>query len=165
MTFTDRATWFASLPTMHGTAAALFLSPEGEILLVKPNYRPLWSLPGGVLEENEPPHVGCAREVREELGLSVDIGRLLVVDWVAADGDQPRPLIAFVFDGGILASASEEIILQESELDEWRFVPADDVGAYLPPWTASRVTEALGVRSGGGGAVYLTSVPGQAAPQ
>jgi 8-oxo-dGTP diphosphatase len=148
---------------MYGTAAALFLSPDGNILLVKPNYRPLWSLPGGVLEENEPPHVGCAREVREELGLSADIGRLLVVDWVAADGDLPRPIIAFVFDGGVLESAAEEIVLQESELDEWRFIPADDVGAYLPPWTASRVSAALLARSGGG-AVYLTSVSGQAPP-
>ena len=162
MTFTDRASWFASLPTMYGTAAALFESVDGEILLVKPNYRPLWSLPGGVLEENEPPHVGCAREVQEELGLSVDLGRLLVVDWVAANGDQPRPLVAFVFDGGVLASAAEEIVLQESELDEWRFVPADNVGEYLPPWTASRVAAALRARSGDGGAVYLTSVPGQA---
>jgi ADP-ribose pyrophosphatase YjhB (NUDIX family) len=147
---------------MYGTAAALFLSADDEILLVKPNYRPLWSLPGGVLEENEPPHVGCAREVQEELGLCVDIGRLLVVDWVTANGDQPRPLVAFVFDGGVLASAAEGIVLQESELDEWRFIPADDVDAYLPPWTASRVTAALQARSGGGGALYRTSDPGQA---
>ena len=165
MTFTDRASWFASLPTMYGTAAALFLSPDGEILLVKPNYRPLWSLPGGVLEENEPPHDGCAREVQEELGLSVDVGRLLIVDWVAAAGDQPRPITAFVFDGGVLESAAEEIVLQESELDEWRFIPVGDIDAYLSPWTATRVSAALRVRSGGGGAVYLTSVVGQARPQ
>ena len=164
MTFTDRATWFASLSTMYGTAEAILLSADGEILVVKPNYRPLWSLPGGILEENEPPHVGCAREVREEIGLSVDIGRLLVVDWIAADGDRPRPMIAFIFDGGVLGSAPEEIVLQESELEEWRFVPADDVGAYLPPRMTSRVMAALRARSAGGGALYLTSAPEQSSP-
>ena len=60
-TFTDEATWYGSLATMYGTAAALITSPSGDVLLVKPNYRELWSLPGGVLEDGEPPHVGCAR--------------------------------------------------------------------------------------------------------
>lgn len=164
MTFIDRAIWFASLPTMYGTAAALFLNGDGDILVVKPNYRPMWGLPGGVLEENESPHDGCAREVHEELGLSVDIGQLLVVDWLAADDDRPRPVIAFVFDGGVLASTAE-IVLQESELDEWRFVPLADAGAYLPPRMVSRVSAALRARCDGGGAVYLTPVPGLAAPE
>src|SRR3974377_1467290 len=62
---------------MYGTAAALITSPSGDVLLVKPNYRELWSLPGGVLEDGEPPHVGCAREVLEELGLSVPVGARL----------------------------------------------------------------------------------------
>jgi ADP-ribose pyrophosphatase YjhB (NUDIX family) len=159
MTFTDRASWFASLPSLYGSAAALLVSREGDILVVKPNYRPLWSLPGGILEDNEPPHIGCAREVREEIGLSVDIGRLLVVDWIAADGDRPRPTVAFLFDGGVLADGPGEIVLQESELDDWRFIAADELGNWLPPRLASRVAAGLRARSAGGGAVYLTAEP------
>jgi 8-oxo-dGTP diphosphatase len=156
-TFTDEATWYASLATMYGTAAALITSPSGDVLLVKPNYREYWTLPGGILEEGEPPHVGCAREVREEIGLSVTLGPLLTVAWIAPEGRRPKPIIAFIFDGGVLSDASG-IVLQESELDEFRFVPPSAVAGHLPPHMAARVDAALGARVAGA-AVYLSAVP------
>lgn len=153
------AAWYESLATMYGSAAALFTSDSGDVLLVKPNYRDHWSLPGGVIEDGEPPHVCCTREVQEELGLTVAIGPLLAVDWVAADGRRPRPMVAFLFDGGVLADPSA-IVLQRSELDEWRFVPARDVGLFLPAPGAFRV--AAGLRSRGlgvePGAVYVPTL-------
>ena len=87
VTFTDADTqaWYAGLATMYGAAAALITDPSGGVLLVKPNYRDHWSLPGGVLEHGEPPHRGCAREVAEEVGLQITVGPLLVVDWAAPD--------------------------------------------------------------------------------
>lgn len=159
MTFTDAATWFASLPTLYATAAALITSPGGEVLLVKPNYRDHWSLPGGIVEAGEPPHAGCAREVLEELGIAVAVGPLLAIDWMAPEGERPRPVVAFLFDGGMLADASA-VVLQESELDEFRFVPRGDLGGFLPPRLALRVAAGLrardsGARGGYGGAVYL----------
>ncbi|MGQ9780211.1 MAG: NUDIX domain-containing protein [Bacillota bacterium] len=42
------------------------------VLLIKRRHEPFagrWALPGGYLEENEPPHEGAARELREETGL------------------------------------------------------------------------------------------------
>ena len=163
MTFTDEATWYASLATMYGTAAALITSPADDVLLVKPNYRALWSLPGGILEDGEPPDVGCAREVREELGISVPVGPLLAVDWIPPEGLRPRPLVAFVFDGGVLTDPSV-IVLQESELDEFRFVPTSDVAEYLPPHMTVRVTSAHAAltRRPEGGAVYVPAVAGAA---
>jgi len=163
VTFTDEAAWYASLATMYGTAAALITSPSGLVLLVKPNYRELWSLPGGVLEDGEPPHIGCAREVREELGLSVPVGPLLAVDWIAPDGPRPKPLIAFVFDGGVLADPSA-IVLQEEELDEYRFVPPSAVPGHLPRHVALRVAAALAARRSGAGAVYVPAVPSGEGP-
>lgn len=160
VSFTDEATWYASLATMYGAAAALITSPAGEVLLVKPNYRPLWSLPGGILEDGEPPHAGCAREVREELGLRLAVGPLLAVDWVAAEGLRPKPILAFVFDGGVLADPSA-IELQKSELDEFRFVPPSALAEHLPPHMAVRVTTALRARGSGaqpGRAIYVPAV-------
>src|SRR2546430_3056704 len=60
----EEAAWYARLPTMFAAAAALFTSADGRVLLVKPNYRNYWSLPGGILEHGEPPHEGCRREVK-----------------------------------------------------------------------------------------------------
>jgi 8-oxo-dGTP diphosphatase len=157
-TFLDAAEWYTTLATLYGTAAALITSPSGDVLLVKPNYRELWSLPGGILEDGEPPHEGCAREAREELGLSVPVGQLLAVDWLAPEGLRPKPLVSFIFDGGVLADPSA-IVPQEEELDAFRFVPPSALAAHLPPHMAVRVAAALGMRSSGG-AVYVPAVSG-----
>ena len=150
---TEEAAWYARLPTMFGAAAALFTNPVGQVLLVKPNYRDHWSLAGGILDHGEPPHVGCRREVAEELGLDIEPGPLLVVGWSAPDGIRPRPIVHFVFDGGVLADDTP-IRLQESELDDYRFVDADDLPRYLPPMISTRVAAGLRSRSTGA-TVYL----------
>jgi len=148
MTFTDAATFYAQLPTMYGAAAALFTDETGRVLLVKPNYRDHWSLPGGIMEAAEPPRDGCAREVAEELGLTIDPGELLVVDWVPPEGDRPRPIVHWVYDGGTLTTAdAQRIKLQEEELDEFRFIAEADLGGYLPPVMTARVRTALRAKS------------------
>ena len=153
----EQAAWFAQLPTMFGAAAALFTDPAGRVLLVKPNYRDHWSLAGGILDHGEPPHVGCRREVAEELGLDIEPGPLLVVGWSGPDGIRPRPIVHFVFDGGVLADDTP-IRLQESELDGYRFVDPDDLPRYLPPMISTRV--AAGLRSRGTGATVYLPWPG-----
>ena len=99
----SQSAWFAQLPTLFATSAALFTNPAGHVLLVKPNYRDHWLLPGGILEDGEAPHAGCRREVSEETGLDIEPGPLLVVGWAAPEGARPKPIVVFVFDGGVLA--------------------------------------------------------------
>jgi 8-oxo-dGTP diphosphatase len=158
VTFTDTQTWYAGLPTMYGAAAALITDPAGRVLLVKPNYREHWSLPGGILEHGEPPHVGCAREVAEEVGLHIPVGPLLVVDWAPPDQQRPRPFVYFVFDGGEIA-ADTEIRLQEEELDGYRFTEPGELGSYLPPFMQARYAAAVHARATGA-AVYLPAQAG-----
>jgi 8-oxo-dGTP diphosphatase len=138
--------FYARLPTMYGSAAALFTDRAGRVLLVKPNYRDHWSLPGGILEHAEPPQKGCAREVAEEIGLVIEPEDLLIVDWVAPEGDRPRPVVHWIYDGGTL-DGTERITLQEDELDDYRFVAPADLPAYLPPVITARVAAALRARA------------------
>jgi 8-oxo-dGTP diphosphatase len=148
------AEWFAQLPTLYSAAAALFTDHSGRVLLVKPNYRDHWSLPGGILEHGEPPHVGCAREVAEEIGLTITPGRLLSIDWIAPEGIRPKPIIHFVFDGGTLNTIQiEKIVLQEEELDDYVF--AETYDDYLPPQSVARITVALRTRASGGPSAYV----------
>ena len=149
----EQAAWFAQLPTMYAAAAALFTDPADRVLLVKPNYRDHWSLAGGILDDGEPPHVGCRREVAEELGIDVEPGPLLVVGWSGPDGVRPRPIVHFVFDGGVLADDTP-IRLQEDELDDYRFVAARELPRYLPPVISNRVATAFRGR-GTGVTAYL----------
>jgi hypothetical protein len=47
-------------------------------------------------------------------------------------------------------------VLQEEELDDFRFVPPSALAEYLPAHMAARVTAALRARDSGG-AVYVPS--------
>lgn len=69
---------------------------DERLLLVNPNYKLDWDLPA-----NGPPIDAAARELREELGLRVEIGALLCVDWIPPHGPWDDTLV-FVFDGGTL---------------------------------------------------------------
>ena len=153
--FTDAATWYASLPVLYAAAAALITDNSGQVLLVKPNYRDHWTLPGGICEHAEPPHSACAREVHEELGLDLPVGKLLVIDWAPPDGDRPNPIIHFIFDGGTLADPAG-ILLQQEELDDYQFTDPNAVADYLPPFIAARIPAALTARASGA-ATYLPS--------
>ncbi|MBO0774471.1 MAG: NUDIX hydrolase [Actinobacteria bacterium] len=152
--FSDAARWYTGLPTMYGSAAALITDPAGRVLLVKPNYRDYWSLPGGIMEHGEPPHEACAREVAEEVAIPITPGPLLVVDWAPPAGERPRSVVSFVFDGGILPDPGV-IRLQADELDAFRLVsPGEEAARYLPPFLLDRVQAAVDAR-GRGQAVYL----------
>jgi ADP-ribose pyrophosphatase YjhB (NUDIX family) len=148
----DHDTWYASLPGVVVSAAALITDPAGRVLLVKPNYRDHWSLPGGICELGEPPHAGCVREVAEEVGLDRPAGPLLAIDWAQPYGTGVRPILAFVFDGGTLENG-DGIVLQQEELDDYRFAGPAEVPGYMAPAGARRVRAALAARASGA-AVY-----------
>jgi 8-oxo-dGTP diphosphatase len=160
VTETSEAAWYATLPTMFGAAGALITDPAGRVLLVKPNYRDHWSVPGGILEHGEPPHVGCQREVAEEIGIWIVPGRLLVIDWTAPDDVRPKPIVHFIFDGGELDDGAP-IRLQAEELDDYRFVKLGELAGYLPEFLVARVTAALGGRATGTTAYLPRDVPGR----
>jgi 8-oxo-dGTP diphosphatase len=89
---------------------------------VKPTYRELWLLPGGIVEEGESPGQACMREVKEEPGLDIVASRLLCVDYKMRQGTREEG-IEFVFFGAIVAEETiERIQLQADELSEFRFV-------------------------------------------
>ena len=150
----EPAQWYASLPSFLASAGALITNPAGTaVLAVKPNYRPWWNVPGGVMEAGEPPHVCCVREVAEELGLQLSLGRLLVVDWVAPNAVR-RAWFGFLFDGGVLEDLSL-VTLQSDELDAVEFVDRSRVRQQFTANTADRIEAALQARASGGVAYLL----------
>jgi 8-oxo-dGTP diphosphatase len=143
--------WHASLPGVIASAAGLIGDGAGRLLVVKPNYRDYWTLPGGVCELGESPQDGCAREVAEEIGLALRVGRLLAVDWrpaPASYGPRARPSLHFIFDCGVLPSLSG-VTLQADELDDCRFAPESELGSLLSDSSLGRVRAALAALSSG----------------
>ncbi|MEY9212325.1 NUDIX hydrolase [Thermobifida halotolerans] len=142
------AQWFASLPTSYLAASGLITDTGGRVLLVDPNYREDWTMPGGVVEDGEAPHLACEREVAEEVGLSVRAGRLLAVHWSAPRGQRPRAFTSFVFDCGTVAPGTP-IRLQEEELDGYVFAEPDEAVRLMHPLLAPRLEAALRARERG----------------
>jgi ADP-ribose pyrophosphatase YjhB (NUDIX family) len=152
----DFASYIASLPRVLSGAAALFRDAQGRVLLVEPNYRDGWALPGGTIEsdDGESPRQGARRETLEEIGLDRPLGRLLAVDWVTGPGRPP--LVAYVYDGGVLDEDDlKEIRLQEEELLSWRLVPREEITDHLLGSLGRRVLVALDALADGSGAVEL----------
>lgn len=145
--------WYAGLPGVVVAAGALITDPAGSVLVVKPNYREHWTIPGGICEFGEPPQAGCAREVAEEIGLPLRIGGLLAIDWSQPFGADVRPIMHFLFDGGEI-DKSARIVVQEAELDGYQFTPVADLADYLPSFVLRRVAAALHSRQSGG-TIYL----------
>lgn len=157
------AQWYASLPRFLASASALITDgTHTRVLAVKPNYRPFWNLPGGVMEADEPPHLCCAREVTEELGLSVPVGRLLVVDWVPPTDERPA-WFGYIFDAGVLADPSS-ITLQADELDDHALLDPVEVRERMTENTANRIEAALHARTSGRVAYLHNGVPVAAGP-
>ena len=157
--------WHASLPGVIVAASALIRDPAGNVLVVKPNYRDHWTLPGGICELGEAPHDGCAREVSEELGLDLAVGPLLSVDWQLAlpdYGAAARPAIYFIFGCGTLPDRGG-IRLQAEELDDSRFAAEAELAGLLAGFALPRVRAALAAR-GGNGARYVPRPDAGTAP-
>jgi ADP-ribose pyrophosphatase YjhB (NUDIX family) len=156
VTTLDYAAYIAGLPRVLAGAAVLFRDSEGRVLLVEPNYRQGWALPGGTVEsdDGESPRQGARRETAEEIGLDREPGRLLAVDWVPGTGRPP--LVAYLYDGGVLGDEDFGAIrLQEEELLSWRLVPREELAERLPGALGRRVLAALDVLAEGAGTVEL----------
>ncbi len=131
---------------MHIAVACAFITdPEGRPLIVEPNYRDGWLFVGGLVDRGESPHEGCAREIKEEIGLDLPVGDLLVVDWVARGDRLDMPLTFYLFDGGVIEDPAT-IKLQEEELSRFEFLSPDDAIGLLADFNRPRVPLALEAR-------------------
>ncbi|MEU6204785.1 NUDIX hydrolase [Micromonospora musae] len=134
--------------TPRVAAGALFFNDEGHVLLVRPSYKRHWEIPGGFVEPGESPRAACLREVEEELGLTVVLGAMLVVDWAPAEHEGDKLL--FIFDAGSLTAEQErDIRFADGELTDWRYVPAHDLEEHGPSRLARRIRAAIAARRGG----------------
>ena len=126
------------------TAALYFDGPES-VLLVNPTYKDGWDLPGGYLMPGETPTSALKRELSEELGTQLPVGRLLVVDW--APNEREGDKILWIFDGGELTENQHaDIRVDGVEISEYAYHHRDSLDTLLIPRLAKRVHAAIDSR-------------------
>jgi 8-oxo-dGTP diphosphatase len=140
------------LPGIPVSAGALIYDRAGRLLILKPTYKSGWTIPGGVMEaDGESPWEACQREVREETGLEVSRGRLVVMDFRRPKEARPGG-IRFLFDCGQVSDAAlAGLKVQPEEISEFRLVPLPDALGLLRGPIRRRVRAA----TKGRGLVYL----------
>lgn len=135
------------MATPRVAAGALFFDKDDNVLLVKPAYKNGWDIPGGYVEPSETPSEACHREVREELGITVQVRRLLAVDWAPSTSEGDKLL--FVFDGGPVVPDTREFKLSDNELTAYAFKSARELDDLMPARLARRLHAAAAARKTG----------------
>jgi 8-oxo-dGTP pyrophosphatase MutT (NUDIX family) len=119
--YTDEE-YAAILPKKQVGTAVLLFNAKGELLLVKPDYKNSWLVPGGATDEDESPLQCAVRETKEETGLDIPSLQLVGVYYGHKKGVSTDSL-KFIFYGGVLSEDQiESIVLDRSELERYEFM-------------------------------------------
>jgi RimJ/RimL family protein N-acetyltransferase/ADP-ribose pyrophosphatase YjhB (NUDIX family) len=144
------------LPRKRAIAQMLVRDPEDRVLLCRLTYKTDWDLPGGVVEVGESPQEAVSREVKEELGLDIGAGVLLLTDWLPPWSGWDDAL-CLVFDGGVQdPSVTAGAVLQAREIRSAQFCTLDEIREHCADFTARRIEAAL-ARVHGSGSAYTES--------
>ena len=120
------------VPRIPGSAGAMIFDEAGRLLILKPNYKKGWTIPGGQIDAGgESPWDACRRETREECGLEVEHGRLVCVDFLTPRPNRPGG-VRFLFHCGAFGTRELGTIkLDEREIDEHRLVELEVAATLL----------------------------------
>jgi ADP-ribose pyrophosphatase YjhB (NUDIX family) len=129
---TDDVTY--GVPRIAAAAGAMIFDRSGRLLILKPSYKPKWTIPGGQIEaDGESPWEACRRETLEECGLHVEHGRLICVDFRRPRPDPYQPGgMRFLFHCGVFDDDELSTIeVQGDEILEYRFVELEEAFSRL----------------------------------
>jgi ADP-ribose pyrophosphatase YjhB (NUDIX family) len=119
---------------MRAGAFGVIFDADRRVLLCHRRDIDAWNLPGGGVEAGESPWDATVREVREEVGLDVEIVRLTGVYW------KPRTAeVVFNFECRI-ASGSPTT---SDEADDVRYFSLDELPPNTAPKQVERIHDAL----------------------
>lgn len=106
-------------------SAKAFFVKDGRVLIVKPTgSKDRYDIPGGKVKFGESREQGVYRECLEEVGLKIKHAKFI-------GEDKEREKVYF-----LVTQWEGEIILQEEELEKYRWVPMDEVENYYLTKTA-----------------------------
>lgn len=101
----------------------LIRSKDNLNLLAKRTDTKNWCTPGGKVEVGETPIEGLVREVKEEIGVSLDLNKVKYMGYHVGKFGNDKVWVSFLFYAEM--SRDTEITLQESELSEYEWLSTE----------------------------------------
>lgn len=126
--------------TPRVAAGVIFTDEQSRVLMLRTTYKDFWDIPGGYLEPGESPYAAATREVMEELGIDVPIGRMLAVDWAPSEKEGDKLL--FLFRGPKLA-ADTAFNFRDGEIAEARYIELSQLDTVTIDRLARRIRSAV----------------------
>jgi len=129
------------------SASVALRDDEGRVLLARHAAAGIWSFPGGAVEPLETPADAAVREVWEELGVVVELSRLVGVYAgphfvVRYENGDETAYLAVLFEGRLVRGTPRP---DGEEILEVRWVNPSDLGALrLSPWLKEAVADLVG---------------------
>ena len=122
--------------------ASAVIENDGQILLVenrRADGRVDWSMPGGVIEEDEDPMFGLHREVLEETGLVIELWGPLLWTTFAKSESMGFTLVAETYIAHAIASTTIAIDDPDGIVTDARWFPLDEALVALEStWVPTR---------------------------
>jgi 8-oxo-dGTP diphosphatase len=115
------------------SVVAVIVDSDDRVLLTKRNVPPFqgeWVMPGGKIDLGEPIAEALKREVREEVGLEVEVGRLIDVFEHVTPGDDNYHFIIIYY---LCTPLYCDVNHNRDEVSEARWVSRDDLAKYKIP--------------------------------
>ena len=115
------------------SVVAVILNSDGEVLLTQrkvPPFQGEWVMPGGKIDLGEPIVKALQREVREEVGLEVEVEDLIDVFEHVTPGDDNYHFIILYY---LCRPLSCDINHNRHEVEEARWVPRTELTGYQMP--------------------------------
>lgn len=125
-------------PSLLGLAEAAFIFNEaGRIVLIRENYgQHRYGPPGGSVEADESPQLAVIREVTEEVGVGVEVQRLIGMYYFA---DEPWPALTF----GCSITSGQPAVRSSGEIAEIGWFDPDDLPTPLTSLAPRAISDAV----------------------
>ncbi len=115
-----------------GGVRVVIFDEEKRVLMVRQRHedKDIWMVPGGAIEEKENSHQAAIREVKEETGLDVEIGKLI---WHVEEVSENRGqrfvnfFLGKICGGTLELGYDPELLGQEQVMKEVRFVSREEL--------------------------------------
>jgi 8-oxo-dGTP diphosphatase len=115
------------------SVVAVIVDQDQQVLLTKrcvPPFQGEWVMPGGKIDLGEPIVAALKREVWEEVGLEVEVGRLIdVFEHVTPGADNYHFIIIYYLCTPLYCDVNHN----RDEVSEARWVKCEDLGQYKIP--------------------------------